>query len=432
MVYPVCHLKPCEYMTIPDMSISSRKNDVNSETPGQLAPGDPLGVVGKAIETLIPQLEDELHLQPDDLVDFIAPPPNRDGFANGRSRRLNTTGSFPLTHVVIVEGRLPEITGQPVARRKSDWWKPCDYYDDESDDHKYIELESSAAKPGYSYTTATALYDYEATHEGDLTFNKGDRILKVIRFNDAWLRGELLNSQLSGIFPANFVSVHGPLDTEQPRYDATSPPSDNHAISDNYAISDNRDQCEQYHASSTSYVNPSELTAVVYENLDKLSRKTSPMYVEAAAATEDAASSTSKPRDSSLYTDPSPIIHAGVDGLLIDTDNYMSPADALLTPGRVIRDYTPTCSAAPATGDPVRLAVKAGDLVNIILSCHDGWFLVRRKTALSDHLRGDNISEDARRGRVHQQQQEGLVACDNVNMDIDETDYQKVNDIRVG
>jgi len=61
--------------------------------------------------------------------------------------------------------------------------------------------------------TLTALYAYEATEDGELTFDEGAQILVLLENDSGWWRGRLPNGQ-EGLFPSNFMapeSVAAPI-----------------------------------------------------------------------------------------------------------------------------------------------------------------------------------------------------------------------------
>uniref|UniRef100_A0A3Q0SEW1 HCK proto-onco, Src family tyrosine kinase n=1 Tax=Amphilophus citrinellus TaxID=61819 RepID=A0A3Q0SEW1_AMPCI len=52
---------------------------------------------------------------------------------------------------------------------------------------------------------AMALYDYEAIHEGDLGFKKGDK-LKILEESGEWWRAMLISTGQEGFIPSNYVA----------------------------------------------------------------------------------------------------------------------------------------------------------------------------------------------------------------------------------
>lgn len=62
-------------------------------------------------------------------------------------------------------------------------------------------------------TVVTALYDYEAMHDGDLGFKKGDR-MKILEESGEWWRAKSLASGMEGYIPSNYVAKTDTLETE--------------------------------------------------------------------------------------------------------------------------------------------------------------------------------------------------------------------------
>uniref|UniRef100_A0A7N6A2P8 Tyrosine-protein kinase n=1 Tax=Anabas testudineus TaxID=64144 RepID=A0A7N6A2P8_ANATE len=54
-------------------------------------------------------------------------------------------------------------------------------------------------------SSAMALYDYDAIHEGDLGFKKGDR-LKILEESGEWWRAMLISTGQEGYIPSNYVA----------------------------------------------------------------------------------------------------------------------------------------------------------------------------------------------------------------------------------
>ncbi|KNC50947.1 cortactin isoform F [Thecamonas trahens ATCC 50062] len=61
----------------------------------------------------------------------------------------------------------------------------------------------AAPGPPATKETCTAVYDYEATDDTELSFNEGDVITVLEKIDDGWWSGEL-NGNV-GVFPANYV-----------------------------------------------------------------------------------------------------------------------------------------------------------------------------------------------------------------------------------
>jgi hypothetical protein len=69
----------------------------------------------------------------------------------------------------------------------------------EEEAKKKTEEEKEAAVP----MKMVAMYDYDATEEGELTFKQGDAITVLEQFENGWWSGELRGQ--AGVFPVNFT-----------------------------------------------------------------------------------------------------------------------------------------------------------------------------------------------------------------------------------
>ncbi|XP_030358937.1 tyrosine-protein kinase HCK isoform X1 [Strigops habroptila] len=72
----------------------------------------------------------------------------------------------------------------------------------------------SSLAAGSGDTVVLALYDYEAMHAGDLSFQKGER-LKVLEESGEWWRAQSLVTGHEGFIPSNYVARAGSLETEE-------------------------------------------------------------------------------------------------------------------------------------------------------------------------------------------------------------------------
>lgn len=64
---------------------------------------------------------------------------------------------------------------------------------------------SSALNSSEGESVAIALYDYEAIHDGDLGFKKGDK-LRILEESGEWWRAKSLSSGQEGFIPSNYVA----------------------------------------------------------------------------------------------------------------------------------------------------------------------------------------------------------------------------------
>ncbi|XP_055578598.1 tyrosine-protein kinase HCK isoform X2 [Falco cherrug] len=67
---------------------------------------------------------------------------------------------------------------------------------------------------GLGDSMVLALYDYEATHTGDLSFQKGEQLM-VLEESGEWWRARSLVTGHEGFIPSNYVAQAGSLETEQ-------------------------------------------------------------------------------------------------------------------------------------------------------------------------------------------------------------------------
>ncbi|KAL7975931.1 hypothetical protein Chor_005489 [Crotalus horridus] len=61
---------------------------------------------------------------------------------------------------------------------------------------------------------ALALYDYEAIHKEDLSFQKGDH-LQILEKSGEWWRAKALSTGKVGFIPSNYVAKANSLETEE-------------------------------------------------------------------------------------------------------------------------------------------------------------------------------------------------------------------------
>ncbi|NXQ79920.1 HCK kinase, partial [Nyctibius grandis] len=76
----------------------------------------------------------------------------------------------------------------------------------------YVRDPTATNRSGDS--VVLALYDYEAMHAGDLSFQKGER-LKVLEESGEWWRARSLATGREGFIPSNYVARVGSLETEE-------------------------------------------------------------------------------------------------------------------------------------------------------------------------------------------------------------------------
>ncbi|MBW00205.1 Tyrosine-protein kinase HCK, partial [Eschrichtius robustus] len=71
-----------------------------------------------------------------------------------------------------------------------------------------------STEAGSEEITVVALYDYEAIHHEDLSFQKGDQMV-VLEESGEWWRARSLATRKEGYIPSNYVARVNSLETEE-------------------------------------------------------------------------------------------------------------------------------------------------------------------------------------------------------------------------
>jgi hypothetical protein len=71
----------------------------------------------------------------------------------------------------------------------------------------HVKLQDASNDGSGDNNLSTALYDYEATDEGELSFHAGDNITILERLEGGWWKGKLQSNGLIGLYPSNFTDV---------------------------------------------------------------------------------------------------------------------------------------------------------------------------------------------------------------------------------
>ncbi|OJJ43701.1 hypothetical protein ASPZODRAFT_73899 [Penicilliopsis zonata CBS 506.65] len=109
-------------------------------------------------------------------------------------------GLFPSNYVEVVEsGRhTPDLSTQEHKPELEEQSLPVPTApSDESTDHGQTTLSNGP--------TATAIYDYEAAEDNEISFNEGAKIVNIEFPDDDWWLGEFEGK--TGLFPANYVQL---------------------------------------------------------------------------------------------------------------------------------------------------------------------------------------------------------------------------------
>jgi endophilin-A len=93
-----------------------------------------------------------------------------------------------------LEDKISQAGARPKRERVE---PPPRQYDDDDDDGDYAA--------GGDEPCATAVFDFDAENENEISFKTGDRIILHSRLDENWLEGEV-HGQV-GIFPSNYVEV---------------------------------------------------------------------------------------------------------------------------------------------------------------------------------------------------------------------------------
>uniref|UniRef100_A0A8C2IE96 SH3 domain-containing protein n=1 Tax=Cyprinus carpio TaxID=7962 RepID=A0A8C2IE96_CYPCA len=91
--------------------------------------------------------------------------------------------------------------------------------DDSRNQTAHYTKDPTAGSKAVSRTSeniAIALYDYEAMHEGDLGFKKGDR-LRILQESGEWWKAASISTGQEGFIPSNYVAKDT-LETEEQQY----------------------------------------------------------------------------------------------------------------------------------------------------------------------------------------------------------------------
>jgi len=123
-----------------------------------------------------------------------------------------------------------EITFDPgdvitdIEKVDAGWWQgnapdgsrglfPSNYVEETTEQsHNQTELplepaqETEPTKAGNYGLCATALYDYQAADETEITFDPGDTITSIEQIDEGWWRGYAPDGKY-GLFPANYVEL---------------------------------------------------------------------------------------------------------------------------------------------------------------------------------------------------------------------------------
>jgi len=74
--------------------------------------------------------------------------------------------------------------------------------------------QAAIVQSEYQHRTMWSMYAYDATEEGELTFDEGVKVLVLAENESGWWRGRLENGQ-EGLFPSNFMSAT-PVEPDTP------------------------------------------------------------------------------------------------------------------------------------------------------------------------------------------------------------------------
>ncbi|KXS10092.1 hypothetical protein M427DRAFT_63025 [Gonapodya prolifera JEL478] len=126
-----------------------------------------------------------------------------DDWWSGTNRKTGQTGLFPSNYVEIVEEMAPPAVETRISRPPPE------------PEPEPIAVEappmrpppSPAASAANEGLTASALYDYEAAEDNELSFSEGDKIVNIDKVSDDWWSGKNSRTGKIGLFPCNYIST---------------------------------------------------------------------------------------------------------------------------------------------------------------------------------------------------------------------------------
>ncbi|PVV05295.1 hypothetical protein BB560_000198 [Smittium megazygosporum] len=131
------------------------------------------------------------------------PPSNRDAASDAFSQQ--PTSQTPSYNQYKSNGAPQSSSFEPppppLPSRSSDTQQDAQHFSNT------VQQESNNADANEDEYTATAMYDYDALEEGELTFAEGELITNVQFPSDEWWQGFNKKGQF-GLFPANYVELN--------------------------------------------------------------------------------------------------------------------------------------------------------------------------------------------------------------------------------
>jgi len=129
------------------------------------------------------------------------------GASGGGDNKVSFTSSAPKSKTVEAPAGSTPSTNLTLSSNAASVSVTVKKEESKKDEPKKDEA-SPASAPSAGSQEVVALYDYEATEEGELTFAEGEKLTLLEQDDSGWWKGKNVKGVV-GVFPSNFVEIVG-------------------------------------------------------------------------------------------------------------------------------------------------------------------------------------------------------------------------------